>query len=65
MVKASRMASANTDVYDYDSVLSIRHIYKAVWGQLIDETLHFGAEDTNEHNKYSITITMYCYNSIL
>ena len=37
---------------------------KAVWASLIDETLHVVQEDTNEHNKYAITITMYCYNSI-
>ena len=49
------MASANTDdVYEYDSVLSIQHIYKAVQVQLIDETLRVAQEDLNEHNKINI-----------
>ena len=54
MVKASSMASVNTDVYEYDSVVSIQHIYKAVWFQLINETLHVALEDTNEHNKINV-----------
>ena len=48
------MASANTDVYEYDGVVRIQHIYKTVWFQLTDETLHVALEGTNEHNKINI-----------
>ena len=53
------MASANTNVYEFDNVVRGQHIYKSAWTPLTDKTCKCILWEDNEHVKYAVNNQLY------
>ena len=49
-----RKARASTGVYEFNSVVIGKHIYKCVWTPLIDKIISALMQEDNECDKYTV-----------
>ena len=49
-----RMVGASTSVYEFDSVVKGKHIYKSAWTPLTDKMCKCILGKDNKHDKYAV-----------